>query len=95
MKSAEELKKSQSDKITEYCEKSKKDRYDSFHATTIDSILQTSEIRKTYKLEAIFYFVLNNTIALEDLKKYIDSFPDDRSSEYRKLLCLYDFKKYS
>ncbi len=95
LKCAEELKKSQADKIKDYCEKSKKERYESFKATTIDSILQTDEIRKTYKLEAIFYFVLNDIISLDDLKKYIDSFPDDRSSEYRKLLCLYDLKKYA
>ncbi|WP_262476790.1 SIR2 family NAD-dependent protein deacylase [Acinetobacter ursingii] len=95
LKCAEELKKSQADKIKDYCEKSKKERYENFNATTIDSVLQTDEIRKTYKLEAIFYFVLNDTISLDDLKKHIDTFPDDRSSEYRKLLCLYDIKKYA
>ncbi|MDV4269436.1 SIR2 family protein, partial [Acinetobacter baumannii] len=95
LKCAEELKKSQADKIKDYCEKSKKERYENFNATTIESVLQTDEIRKTYKLEAIFYFVLNDTISLDDLKKHIDTFPDDRSSEYRKLLCLYDIKKYA
>lgn len=95
LKCAEELKKSQAEKIKDYCEKSKKERYENFNATTVDSVLQTDEIRKTYKLEAIFYFVLNDTISLDDLKKHIDTFPDDRSSEYRKLLCLYDIKKYA
>ncbi|MEQ1320866.1 SIR2 family protein [Acinetobacter guillouiae] len=92
---AELLKKSQSDKINSYYQNSRKDRFETFCPTTIQCILDTDQIKKTYKLDAIFHFVLNDVIDLEDLKGHIESLEDDRNSEFRKLLCLYDFKKYS
>lgn len=95
LKCSTTLKRSQSDKIYAYHQNSKKDRFENFPVTSIQSILDTDQIRKTYKLDAIFHFILNDTLSLEDLKNYIDSLEDDRNSEYRKLLCLYDFKKYS
>lgn len=92
---AETMKRSQYEKIISFHSNSRKDRFENFNATDIKSILDTDQIRKTYKLEAIFHFILNDTIPLDDLKSYIESLEDDRNSEYRKLLCLYDYKKYS
>lgn len=95
LQSAEILRKSQSDKINTYNQNSRKDRFTTFSPTMIQSILDTDQIKKTYKLDAIFHFVLNGVIELENLKEHIESLEDDRNSEFRKLLCLYDFKKYA
>lgn len=82
-------------KINTYNKNSRKDRFTAFSPTTIQSILDTDQIKKTYKLDAIFHFVLNDVIDLENLKKHIENLKDDQNSEFRKLLYLYNFKKYA
>ena len=42
----------------------------------------------------IFYKVFNNLIGEEELKDYLMQIDGDLDSNYKKLLCLYDFKKY-
>ena len=88
------LKRSQKIKIDEYLLKSKKDRFDSFNPQSISCIINSETIKKSYKIEAIFYFVLNDTISIDDLANYLQEYETDRGSDYRKLLCLYDYKKY-
>ncbi|QMA49994.1 SIR2 family protein [Escherichia coli] len=61
-------------------------------ATTIDEILETT---KEYKVaNTIMYCVLNDTISLAQLRKYLISISHKIDTHYRKLLCLYDFLSY-
>lgn len=63
--------------------------------TTIDEILTDDSISNSNKTKAIVKGVLNERINLNDLEHYLKEFPEKRSTDYKKLLCVYDFKKYS
>ena len=36
----------------------------------------------------------NNQINLEEIASYLKKFPDKKDTDYRKLLCAYDYQKY-
>ena len=40
------------------------------------------------------YAAYNDQIPLEELEKYLRNFNEKSTSNYRRLLCLYDLKKY-
>lgn len=67
--------------------------------TSVNDILRDERIALSYKVKAIFYQVYRGGIALDDVRSYLynrlknsaKSVPTD----IRKLLCLYDARKYS
>lgn len=63
---------------------------------TCRSIMDDVSIAKSYKYQAIMYAVYNNQIQLFDLEAYLKLTSNDekKQSNYRRLLCLYDIKKY-
>lgn len=63
-------------------------------STTIADILQNDNISNTNKDNAILYAVMNGFLELDDLENYLRSYADKNSTNYRKLLCAYDLKKY-
>lgn len=63
--------------------------------TTIDGILTDEQIAESNKVTAIVKGVLKDRINLEDLEKYLKGFSDKRKTNYKKLLCIYDYKKYA
>jgi len=64
--------------------------------TTIKGILKDQNISKSYKYDAIFYYVNNSQIDIDQLECYLkDNIGDETITEHRMLLCLYDFLKYS
>lgn len=67
-------------------------RFDVHGLNNIDDILITSNIPESYKIDYIFYKVFNNSISPDDLKNYLIKIDGDLDSNYKKLLCLYDFK---
>lgn len=64
---------------------------------TCQSIMDDAIIAKSYKYQAIMYAVQNDQIPLLDLENYLKNvLADNRNnSNYKRLLCLYDIKKYS
>ena len=70
------------------------ERFDVHGLNDIDSILETDKIPESYKIDYIFYKVFNNLISAEELKNYLMKIDGDLNSNYKKLLCLYDFKEY-
>lgn len=93
IKSSNKLKKQQIKKINDELERIKticKTDYDS-----IKKIVECSELAYTNKSRAIFWSVYNDKIQLEDLKNYLEEYDNDGDeTNYRKLLCLYDWKRY-
>lgn len=71
-----------------------KDSSKSTH-TLIEDIESDNKISKTNKCNAIIYGLSEGNISLDDLKKYLEDIPNKRVTEYRKLLCAYDFYKYA
>lgn len=69
--------------------------YRNSHSTIYD-ILGDEHIAESYKYPAIMYALENNQLELDDVEKYLRNLPitDKQNSNYRRLLCLYDIKKY-
>ncbi len=61
---------------------------------TIDKILDDDTITLSNKYNGILWGIMNNHLSLEDVKDYLIKFENKTSSDYRKLLCAYDIKKY-
>lgn len=62
---------------------------------TINAILSSDEIANSYKNKAIFWSVYKGNIELNEFEEYLKNNPEKYNTDYRKLLCLYDWKKYS
>ena len=62
--------------------------------STIKAIYDSDEIVASNKLKAIAYLTYLDKLALDDLKKFLLEFEDKNTSDFRKLLSFYDFKKF-
>lgn len=67
--------------------------------TSVNDILCDERIVPSYKVKAIFYQVYKGEIALDDVRGYLYNTLQDSTgsvpTDIRKLLCLYDARKYS
>ncbi len=61
---------------------------------TIDAILGDDEVSKSYKANAILWSIMNDKIPLDQIKEYLKSEENKNDSNYRRILCAYDYKKY-
>lgn len=62
--------------------------------TTTEKIVSDESITYANKHLAILWSTYNDYLDLSDVKEYLLSYEDKKSTQYRKLLCVYDFKKY-
>ena len=62
--------------------------------TTIEEIIKDCGISKSNKIDCILYATLKKYINLEDLESYLKSYTNKKTTNYRKLLCVYDYMKY-
>lgn len=69
--------------------------YQNTHSKIIN-ILEDGSIAESYKYPAIMYALDNNQLDLTDVELYLrkQSSTEKQSSNYRRLLCLYDIKRY-
>lgn len=61
---------------------------------TINEILNDENIAKSNKNNAILYSILERNISLDETEKYLRNFKNKELTDYRKLLCVYDYMKY-
>jgi SIR2-like domain len=61
---------------------------------TIDEIMRDDLITTSSKDSAIFWSTYNDKLVLEDVEQYLLNYAYKKSTSYRKILCVYDFKKY-
>lgn len=90
----EELKGNQLEKIRRLNEDISKKNIDNRH-TSIKEILEDEFISATYKNIHIISAVINDQIELNEVEKYLREYPNKEKTEYRKLLSVYDYNKYS
>ena len=85
------LKQKQEHNVSKYIrEKS----YHNTHTSIADIIADTT-IAQTYKYGAIMYAFSNEQLDLSDVERYLKTYKaDKKSSDYRRLICLYDLKRY-
>lgn len=89
--SSETLKNQQDSKIESLIE-----RYKSLACDhdSIDKILQDNNIPNSKKINSICIAILEKKIILELLEEYLRNYDDKNTTDYRKLICVYDFAKY-
>ena len=62
---------------------------------SIRDILDDESIKPSYKNDSIIYSVLiKKDISIDDLEKYLKEYSDSKSTDYNKLLVVYDYLKY-
>jgi hypothetical protein len=62
--------------------------------TSVAAIMDDNLIGASYKHGAILWSVLQETISLDDFEAFLRSEVNKKSTNYRKLLCCYDFIRY-
>ncbi|MGG0293212.1 SIR2 family protein [Bacillus pacificus] len=62
---------------------------------SINGILQDEDISQSKKNLAIILGVINERIPLDIVEEYLRNYDDKKSTNYRKVLCVYDYKKYA
>ncbi|USK68223.1 SIR2 family protein [Peribacillus frigoritolerans] len=63
--------------------------------TNIKDILQDDNISQSRKNLAIVLGIVKDRIQLNTIENYLREYPDKKTTDYRKLLCVYDYKKYA
>jgi len=89
---ATRLKTTQEKKLNNYIAGIKQSQKKKF--SSISEIIASKNIALTYKTDCIIWNVSNNNISLDDLEGYLRTYDDKTSTNYRKMLCLYDMRKY-
>lgn len=62
--------------------------------TSIDDIISDETIPPSYKMNAIIYNAYNDNIDIDEIEKYLRENTSTTDTSYRKLLSVYDLKKY-
>lgn len=89
----QELKRQQISKIKEALRKISASS--KTYSDSIGGILENPRISKTGKSNAIFWNLMQKNIYLNDVEKYLRFATDKSSTDYRKIICGYDFLRYS
>lgn len=90
---AEDLKEQQLDKLKELIEHIKIQSKNSH--TKIDDIWLDENISNTYKINAIAWAIWYDQLNLQEVEQYLKDFNNKKITDYRKLLCMFDYKKYN
>ena len=61
----------------------------------ISEIENDNSISKSYKFNAIIYSIMKSNLDLYEIESYLKAFAENKSTDYRRLLCAYDYMKYS
>jgi hypothetical protein len=61
----------------------------------IDDIINDETIPSSYKMNAIIFNAYHENIDLDEIEKYLRENPSSTETSYRKLLSVYDLKKYN
>jgi len=61
---------------------------------TIQAILDDILIPLTYKVGCVIWNIFEDSLELDDVEKYLKGIKSKNDTNYRKLLCAYDLKKY-
>lgn len=96
LKNKAKIKKIQQDILNKFVTK-EKSKKDFVTHSSIDAIYTDSNIAVSFKHPTVIWNVWNNNISLDSLELYLRSYPDDekKDSKYRRLITLYDYKKYA
>ena len=61
----------------------------------IDDIIDDDRISVSNKVSCIVWNCLNKKLDLDNFEKYLRNYQNKETTDYRKMLCAYDFAKYA
>lgn len=61
---------------------------------SIDDLFNSTTIAQSYKNNTLLFNVYCGNICLNEFKEYLFKYNGKETTDYRRLLCLYDYKKY-
>lgn len=61
---------------------------------SIEEIVISDSISRSNKINSIIWNLLYNNLDIEEIAEYLKNFKNKNTTEYRKLLCIYDIYKY-
>ena len=94
LKTKDKLIKIQKQKIKELTQRIEKNvRVHNKHNSLVD-IENDDTIPQSSKNSAMVYAILHNQIDVEQLEQYLMNYQDNDTSDYNRLLVLYDYAKY-
>ncbi|MCQ6257369.1 SIR2 family protein [Pseudomonas sp. Q11] len=92
LKDEEKLKEQQKTKINGIIE-SIKDRIKTNH-NSVQKILDDENIANSNKFNSIIWSAYNKKLPIEELESFIKTYEDRTTTEYKRLLCVYDLLKH-
>lgn len=63
--------------------------------TTLQEIFDDEAVTRPNELNAIMWSTWNDKISLDEVESFLKKMPDQKGTGYRRLLCVYDYKRYS
>ncbi|KJZ15400.1 hypothetical protein TW85_05000 [Marinomonas sp. S3726] len=60
----------------------------------LQDIYDDESVTRTNKISSILWSTWNDAVNLEEVEKLLLSMPDKKGTDYRRLLCAYDYKRY-
>ncbi len=91
----EQLKKRQIDKLNAIVERMSKKKYPRTRYQNVEDILSDPHISKSNKANGIVLAILEDRIPLDNIQIYLENYSGARSTDFKKILCAYDYQKYS
>lgn len=92
IESIDKLKKQQKDKIDSIIRGTKIKHKNNYKS--IKKILDDEKITSSYKQTAIVWGIMKENLKLNEVKEYLQKYPQKRTTGYRQILCAYDLKKF-
>ncbi|MNQ99359.1 hypothetical protein D3C85_1150890 [compost metagenome] len=92
IESSTKLKKQQEDNIITYINQISAQCQTKHN--TIESVIADEHISPSSKMNCVYWNTFHDNIHLDEIETYLRENPSTTSTEYRKLLSIYDFKKY-
>lgn len=71
-----------------------KDACKNYHSS-ISNIINDENISATYKNGAIAWGIWHNQLPKDEVIDYLKNFENKKGTEYKKLLCMFDYKQYA
>jgi len=87
------LKKQQKDKLNSILESSSKNKFSNSH-NSIQLLENDKNIALSHQSNALIWAIMKNSIDLDDVRMYLEALEDKKETNYRKILCAYDYQKY-
>ena len=60
----------------------------------IEEIFSTENVVKSNQINCLVYSILTGAISLDEAENYLKQRTDKKTTDYRKVLCAFDYMKY-